>query len=230
MLKLTELAVGYANKPLISSINAIATDGSLIGVLGINGIGKSTLLKTIAGLLKPIKGKVEINGENVHQLSPQKRSELITIAGTERELIPFMTVVEFIQLGRFRFDSTFTFKSDYQKLSAIVQHLKLEHIAQRQLNEISDGERQKATIARALAQHTTALILDEPTAFLDYKNKSFVFDKLRQFAVDENKIIIVSSHDLETAFKFCHQWWLIDESRKFNAFFNQEEIRAILKL
>lgn len=229
MLQLSKLAVGYSQKTLLAPIEANAKEGTLIGVLGINGIGKSTLLKTITGLLQPVAGKVEINGENIHKLSPQKRSALITIAGTERELIPFMTVREFIQLGRFRFENTFSFQPNYEKTNAIIWDLNLTHIAEKQLNEISDGERQKATIARALAQDTTVLVLDEPTAFLDYKNKNFVFEKLKQIAFSENKIIILSTHDLETAFKYCIQWWLINESRKFDAFYEAEAVRAAIK-
>jgi len=218
MLKLHQLSVGYHQNGLFPPIDAAANKGCLIGLLGVNGIGKSTLLKTVAGLQRPVTGTVEVNGENLHLFSPHKKATLITIAGTEREYIPFMSVKEFIQLGRYRFEKHNALLSEISvEVQQIVQQLALQHIAGKQLLEISDGERQKATVARALAQETPILLLDEPTAFLDYKNKSFILSTLRSIAELQQKIIIVSTHDLEASFTYCHHWWILNEQGVFKS-------------
>lgn len=228
MLSLHHLAVGYGKNILLENISASVEKSALIGLLGVNGIGKSTLLKAIAGLLKPIHGTVNIAHENIQHFSFQKKATFVSIAGTEREYIPFMSVKEFIQLGRYRFENNFSLQSFSKECNQIICQLSLENIADKSIGEISDGEKQKAIVARALSQNTVITLLDEPTAFLDFKNKEFVFSKLRQIAEEENKIIIVSTHDLEFAFKHCHLWWIINEERKFETMTTARAARDFL--
>lgn len=228
MLELKQLSIGYGNKTLLENIQVKVEHGCLIGLLGVNGIGKSTLLKTIAGIISPLHGSVNVAGKNLHQLSIEKKAAAITIAGTERDAISFMTVQEFIQLGRHRFETGFSVQSNSAETQNVISQLKIEKIAQKQLSEISDGERQKSIIARALVQATPILLLDEPTAFLDYKNKAFVFSYLRKIAEAENKIIVVSTHDIEVAFQNCQQWWIVNENQKLGIATKPEEAKALL--
>ncbi len=217
MLQLQNIDVGYRKNPLLHNIQAEVAEGNFVGVLGVNGIGKSTLLKTISGLLKPLSGKVFINRQVIHELSFEQKSALVSVASTERAEILYMTVREFVSLGKMRFTNAFnllssTHKSDVEK---IIESLNLRHLSDKYIGEISDGEKQKAVIARAVAQDTLLMILDEPTAFLDFKNKRLVFEYLAALARNEGKIIIASSHDLELAFEFGTSWWVIDEARSF---------------
>ncbi|MCO5280760.1 MAG: ABC transporter ATP-binding protein [Chitinophagales bacterium] len=228
MLELKQLSIGYGNKTLLENIQVKIEHGCLIGLLGANGIGKSTLLKTIAGIIPPLQGSVNVAGKNLHQFSIEKKAAAITIAGTERDAISFMTVQEFIQLGRHRFETGFSVQSNSAETQNVISQLEMEKIAQKQLSEISDGERQKSIIARALVQATPILLLDEPTAFLDYKNKAFVFSYLRKIAETENKIIIVSTHDIEVAFQNCQQWWIVNENQKLSITAKSEEAKALL--
>jgi len=228
VLELKQLSIGYGNKTLLENIQVKIEHGCLIGLLGANGIGKSTLLKTIAGIIPPLHGSVNVAGKNLHQFSIEKKAAAITIAGTERDAISFMTVQEFIQLGRHRFETGFSVQSNSAETQNVISQLEMEKIAQKQLSEISDGERQKSIIARALVQATPILLLDEPTAFLDYKNKAFVFSYLRKIAETENKIIIVSTHDIEVAFQNCQQWWIVNENQKLSITAKSEEAKALL--
>lgn len=228
MLELNQLSIGYGNKILLENIQIKVERGFLIGLLGINGIGKSTLLKTIAGIIPPLHGSVNINKENLHQLSIEKRAAAITIAGTERETISFMTVQEFIQLGRHRFESGFVIQSNSVETQKVISQLGMGKIAQKKLSEISDGEKQKANIARALVQATPIILLDEPTAYLDFRNKAFVFSYLRKIAEAENRIIIVSTHDIEAAFENCRQWWVANNKQNVNIANQATEAKALL--
>jgi iron complex transport system ATP-binding protein len=229
MLLLSNLVVGYPQRILISDISVQVEAGSFIALLGINGIGKSTLLKTISGLQKPISGRVMFTGKNIHTLSPETRSSAVTIAGIERAFVPFMSVREFVHLGRFRFENVFSFHKNVDFTDSIISLLGMQNIAHRPLHAISDGERQKAIIGRALAQNTPLLLLDEPTAFLDYKNKLLVFRLLREIALCEKKTILVSTHDLEEAFQLCVSFWWIDENRKFHVYQSPQILKTLLK-
>ncbi len=230
MLQLESLQVGYAAKSLLHNANATAGEGSFVGVLGINGIGKSTLLKTIAGLLNAKSGKVLFADKDIQQTSIAEKSALVSVAGTERPEILYMTVREFVALGKMRFTNSFNVLSQAHlaHVEHIMQELHLAHLASKYISEISDGEKQKAVIARAVAQDTPLMILDEPTAFLDFRNKRIVFEYLALLAKSKRKIILASSHDLDLSFQYCTHWWVIDEERNFTACDNVQQAQSIL--
>ena len=231
MLQLKNIQVGYGKKTLLQNIHANVGAGSFVGVLGINGIGKSTLLKTIAGLIHAQSGSVVLNEKAVEQISIADKSALISVAGTERAEILYMTVREFVALGKMRFTNSFNVLSEvhFNHVEQVMQELHLSHLASKYIGEISDGEKQKAVIARAVAQDTPLMILDEPTAFLDFRNKRIVFEYLASLARNKQKIILASTHDLELSFQHCSNWWVIDEERNFSVCDDGQQVKEILK-
>jgi len=231
MLQLKNIQVGYSKKTLLQNINANVGAGNFVGVLGINGIGKSTLLKTIAGLIHAQSGSVVLSEKVVEQISIADKSALISVAGTERAEILYMTVREFVALGKMRFTNSFNVLSDvhFNHVEQVMQELHLLHLASKYIGEISDGEKQKAVIARAVAQDTPLMILDEPTAFLDFRNKRIVFEYLASLAKNKQKIILASTHDLELSFQHCSNWWVIDETRHFAVCNDAQRVKEILK-
>ncbi len=231
MLQLKNIQVGYGKKTLLQNIHANVAAGNFVGVLGINGIGKSTLLKTIAGLIHAQSGSVMLNEKAVQQISIADKSALISVAGTERAEILYMTVREFVAMGKMRFSNSFNILpiEHFNHVEQVMQALQLAHLASKYIGEISDGEKQKAVIARAVAQDTPLMILDEPTAFLDFRNKRIVFEYLASLAKTKQKIILASTHDLELSFEHCSNWWVIDESRNFAVCNDAQEVKEILK-
>lgn len=230
MIQLQNLAVGYSKSLLLQGINASAKKGSFIALLGINGIGKSTLLKALAGFSVIKQGDVLIDGISIPSASITDRSALVSLADTERADILYMTVQSFVAMGKMRFANSFNVlpSSEVVQVQQILRDLNLQNIAHKYINEVSDGERQKAVIARAVAQDTPVVILDEPTAFLDFKNKKVVFEYLAQLADKQQKLIIASTHDIELSFSFCNAWWVIDESRKLTSCSTSEEAKYFL--
>jgi iron complex transport system ATP-binding protein len=231
MLQLKNIQVGYGKKTLLQNINVNVAAENFVGVLGINGIGKSTLLKTIAGLIIAQSGSVVLNEKAVEQISIADKSALISVAGTERAEILYMTVREFVALGKMRFTNSFNVLSEmnFNHVEQVMQELHLSHLASKYIGEISDGEKQKAVIARAVAQDTPLMILDEPTAFLDFRNKRIVFEYLASLARNKQKIILASTHDLELSFRHCSTWWVIDEARNFAVCNDAQQVKEILK-
>jgi iron complex transport system ATP-binding protein len=175
MLQAKDLTIGYdKSKVLIRDINFTCPSGELIILLGVNGIGKSTLLKTLCGLVEPINGTILFDQKNIFALAPNDRAKIISGVFTGRDFDPFISVREFVALGRYPYTNWLgsLTTDDSDQINQALKTLGLEHLADKKVHQISDGERQKTLIAKALAQDTPVIIMDEPTAFLDYKNKA----------------------------------------------------------
>lgn len=214
-LNISSLTVGYENKPTLKNISVLSDKNMMIGVFGRNGQGKSTLLKTISGLLPPISGQFNFDGIDVLNISAKERAKLLSIVSTTQSSIGAIKVRDFVAFGRFPYTNWLGINNnkDYLEIDNAIELCKLESFTNRNYDELSDGEKQKVNIARAIAQNTPLIILDEPTVHLDLINKVEVFKLLRELVKNHNKTIIISTHQMEYALQICDQIWLINEGK-----------------
>ena len=195
------LTVGYRGHRVVEDISLSLPCGRLVCLLGPNGAGKSTLLRTLCGFQPPIAGTVIISGSDITTMSAAEVARLVSVVLTDRPLTPSLTAAEMVGMGRAPYTGFWGRLSDEDRrlVSEAMQTVGIAPLATRRMGRLSDGERQKVMIAKALAQHTPVIVLDEPTAFLDYPSKVAVMKTLARLAHDEGKTILMSTHDLELA-------------------------------
>lgn len=195
------LTVGYRGHRVVEDISLSLPCGRLVCLLGPNGAGKSTLLRTLCGFQPPIEGTVTISGSDITTMSAAEVARLVSVVLTDRPLTPSLTAREMVGMGRAPYTGFWGRLSDDDRrlVSEAMQTVGIDSLATRRMGQLSDGERQKVMIAKALAQHTPVIVLDEPTAFLDYPSKVAVMKTLARLAHDEGKTILMSTHDLELA-------------------------------
>ena len=221
MIEIKQLEIGYRSKrkqtSVFKGLNASFQSGSLIGLIGDNGVGKSTLLKTLTGYLKPLHGSVLIQGENLESLSFEKKATLISIVTTEKIGGFNLTVYDVVALGRTPYLSMFgkLMPDDIAVIERSLERLGLASLKDTLMEELSDGQRQKVMIAKSLAQETPIILLDEPTAFLDYTSKHKLFEDLKILSLEEQKLIIVSSHDIDLMQKYMTKALYLKEHNSF---------------
>lgn len=214
-LVLDNLTIGYRDKRVAGPLSAELRSGELTSLLGQNGAGKSTLLRTIANFIQPLEGRVLIDGRGVSQLGERELSKLVGVVLTERFNIPDMTVYEMVATGRSPFTGFWgsCSKADREIIEHSIELAGIAALRERLIDSLSDGERQKVMIAKVLAQRTPIIILDEPTAFLDFPSKVDLMNLLHKISREEHKTIFISSHDLELALQMSDRLWLIDKSK-----------------
>jgi iron complex transport system ATP-binding protein len=207
LLNIENLSTGYHGKIVQGPISIRIEKGKLIGIKGRNGKGKTTLLKTIAGLQKPISGKIFIAQQDFEKVAPADKAKLVSIVLTDRIKLSGVTVYDLVEMGRYPSTGKISFKKkeDDLVIDECIAQMKIQNLAKKALSEISDGELQKAMIARALAQETPIILMDEPTAFLDYVAKEELFVLLRQIVMEKKVTIIFTSHDIELMEKNADQ-------------------------
>ena len=195
------LTVGYRGHRVVEDISLSLPCGRLVCLLGPNGAGKSTLLRTLCGFQPPIAGTVTISGSDISTMSAAEVARLVSVVLTDRPLTPSLTAAEMVGMGRAPYTGFWGRLSDDDRrlVSEAMQTAGIDSLATRRMGQLSDGERQKVMIAKALAQHTPVIVLDEPTAFLDYPSKVAIMKTLARLAHDEGKTILMSTHDLELA-------------------------------
>lgn len=217
ILKCDSLIIGYsAGKkfiPILPPLTGSAFKGELVALLGRNGVGKSTLLRTIAGLLKPLKGTVLINKEKSILFSRQEFARRVGYISTEIVKVNHMTVYDLVALGRFP-HTNWMGRIDHKTNNLIRESIAkagLDNHQDRFITELSDGERQRAMIARVLAQDTDIMIMDEPLAFLDISGKYGIIKLMKELTAS-GKTIIFSTHDLNIALSHADKIWLVNDS------------------
>lgn len=195
------LTVGYRGHRVVEDISLSLPCGRLVCLLGPNGAGKSTLLRTLCGFQPPIAGTVTISGSDITTMSAAEVARLVSVVLTDRPLTPSLTAAEMVGMGRAPYTGFWGRLSDDDRrlVSEAMQTVGIAPLATRRMGRLSDGERQKVMIAKAMAQHTPVIVLDEPTAFLDYPSKVAVMKTLARLAHDEGKTILMSTHNLELA-------------------------------
>ncbi|MBN2814461.1 MAG: ABC transporter ATP-binding protein [Bacteroidales bacterium] len=218
-ISLDNLFVGYpvsmkAGKTVYDSITACAGRSEMVGVIGRNGIGKSTLLRTIAGLQPPLKGSVFLNGTDSRSVSLKAMARLISFVSTETVYAWQIKVNELVAMGRFPYTGWLgkLNETDREIIGEAVAKTGIEALLSKNLHELSDGERQKVMIARALAQDTPFVILDEPTAFLDLPARYEIFRLLSELSRHHQKTIVFSTHDLSMAMDVADKLWLMTDT------------------
>jgi iron complex transport system ATP-binding protein len=214
-LETRDLTIGYhsrAAKTVASGLNLTLRNGQLTCLIGPNGSGKSTLLRTLAGLQKPLSGEITLNGENLRDLDAGELARLVSVVLTEHFPPGNLTVRQVVALGRLPYTDWLGALTgdDHAVVDAVLQQLEAGHLAQRSFFALSDGERQKAMIARALAQQPALMILDEPTAFLDWPNRVAVLMKLKELSRSTGKAFLLSSHDLELVCQATDELWVME--------------------
>lgn len=203
---------GHSRKVITAGIDAVLKKGEMVSLLGPNGAGKSTLLRTLAGFQPPLEGEVIYEGRMLRNMTAKVLSRRLAVVLTERPLLPEMDAETLTGLGRAP-HTGFWGRLSANDRRAVDHALELtgtSALRHRPVQSLSDGERQKVMVAKALAQETPVILLDEPTAFLDYPSKVEVMQILRSIAESEGKAILISTHDMEMALQLSHQLWLLD--------------------
>ena len=218
MIELKDLTIGYAQKNntkvVASGINATLHSGRLTCLIGANGIGKSTLLRTLSAFQPPLSGEIFIDNESpipLSTLTDKQLSRLIGVVLTEKPDVQNMTVFELVGLGRSPYTGFWgrLNEDDKEVVKESLRLVGIESLQDRLIQTLSDGERQKTMIAKALAQQTPVIYLDEPTAFLDYPSKVEMLTLLRHLARETGKTIFLSTHDMELALQIADELWLM---------------------
>lgn len=214
-LHTTGLAIGYPNRPLITEAEFALRSGELVALIGVNGGGKSTLLHTLAGLHPPKAGEVFYSGERLGGMSAVDRARLVALVLTGSPAAGLMDVRTIVAMGRQPWTGHFgrLSEEDQRIIHNALDAVEVRHLATRSLRELSDGEAQRVMIARALAQDTPIMLLDEPMAFLDLVNRVRLLRTLRTLAHSGKKAILLSTHDLQSALDLCDRVLLIHDGR-----------------
>ncbi|WP_299048405.1 ABC transporter ATP-binding protein [uncultured Polaribacter sp.] len=219
ILKTENLCIGYQNKKhqqvVLSDINIAIESGKLIAVLGKNGIGKSTLLRTLSKIQKPISGNIYFESKNITTLSEKELSKKLSLVLTERLPESQLTVYELVALGRQPYTNWIDklSENDFKKIDTALQQTEIHHLKNKRFYELSDGQLQRVLIARALAQDTEIIILDEPTAHLDLHNTIKIFSLLKKLVSETNKTILISSHQVNLAIQLADYVLLLKENK-----------------
>ena len=214
ILKTNNLTIGYGAKAVQRGLNLEAQARDLICLTGTNGSGKSTLLRTLAGLQPALGGKVMIANKDIASLNVHQRSTLFSLVLTDDIDIERLTVRELVAMGRFPYTNWAgsLSKKDDEIIDKALKDVHLSHKADSMINHISDGEKQRAVIAKALTQDTPLVLLDEPTAHLDLPNRIEIMLLLRRLSVSTGKSFILSTHELDLALQMADKIWLMTPS------------------
>ena len=214
LLECKDLLVGYGNA--LSTMNVpfdfSLTPGTVVALMGENGCGKSSLLKTFAGLLSPVAGEVSLEGKPLVNWAPRERAQEISIVRMSSAVPPRMSVSEFVRLGRSPYSGIFDSRSadDKRIVEESMALLDVANFAQRPIAELSDGERSRVFLAEAVAQQVKVLLLDEPNAFLDIPRSHALFRLLKKIALERKMGIIVSTHSVEYAERYCDKIMVVN--------------------
>lgn len=243
ILSTSNLSIGYKTKgstiTIAKNINLNLQEGKLIALIGANGIGKSTLIRTITGIQKPISGTVSLNGNNIHELDSLTLAKNLSVVLTEKLPPSNLTVWELIALGRQPYTNwigTLT-DNDIEKINEAIELTQIGHLTSKRHYEISDGQLQIVLIARALAQDTPLIILDEPTTHLDLEHKVSLLKILKKLTQETEKCILFSTHDIDMAIQIADEMIIMTPEKtvqdqpcnlitkgSFNSLFQNEHI------
>lgn len=214
-LSLSSLTFGYGRRCLAMDLTVSLPPHRLTALLGANGTGKSSLLRIAAGLMKPQKGSVYWGEEELSTLSLSQRAQQLSVVLTERTDTAHLTVYEAVAMGRTPYTSFFgtLAAADKAVVEKSMEQTAVTHLAHRPLSSLSDGERQRVMIAKALAQETPMILLDEPTSFLDFRGKIDLLQLLHRLTKEERKTILFSTHDIELALRTVDYLWLLHDQR-----------------
>lgn len=210
------LTIGYKTKhrvlELEKDLDIKIRNGELVCLIGPNGCGKSTLMRTIAGLQKPLDGETFIAEVDVKTIRPHQYARLLSLVLTDKVNVGAMTVMDIVSIGRYPYTNYFAKlrSNDYEIIERSLDSVHLKAYKDRFFSELSDGEKQRVLIAKALAQDTPLIMLDEPTAHLDLPNRVEIMNILKRLAKETNKAIFLSTHELDLALQTADTIWLMN--------------------
>lgn len=216
VLELNSLSTGYIENRdaniVSSKLNEKIKKGDFVALIGTNGCGKSTLMRTICGLQAPIDGKISIEGINIDSINQSELTSKIALVLTEKIEVANMTVYELISMGRYPYTGMFgkLKTKDKKIIEEAIEKCNCTKILYREINQLSDGQRQRVMIAKALAQDTPIILLDEPTSHLDIPNRVEVMRLMHNLAKVHRKTIIMATHELDLALQWASKIWLMN--------------------
>jgi iron complex transport system ATP-binding protein len=215
-LELQNLSIGHVGNALIENISLHIQSPCLVGLIGNNGCGKTTLLKTISGLQKKLAGGISYGGQELSARSNKELSKIITFGFAFNGNTFPISVYELVSMGRYPYINNMATLTEYDHkiILEAINTIGIHYLKDKLITAISEGERQKAYIAKALAQQTPVLLLDEPTAFLDYISKKQFFKTIKENVVAQNVITIVSSHDIDFLSRNADYLIMIQDDKK----------------
>ncbi len=230
MMEARQLNTGYPAGPVLhAGLNFQIPAGQRLLIAGRNGIGKSTLIRTLAGLLPPISGELLIDSHSMKAMSIASISDFISIAFSTPPELPMMRSQDLLLTAIQKRLSPFDFKLE-RELEQARNYMSLcgvGHLYGREFSRLSDGEKQKLMLARCLMQQTPVILLDEPLAFLDYPSRIEFLDLLGKLCTDEGKCILFSSHDLELSLSHCEKLLLLQRNGSWEFTEDKEKIRSL---
>ena len=240
ILSIKDLAIGYNSKTIADHINFELKIGMLCGVVGINGIGKSTLLRTLGGFQPKLNGNILLKEQNLEKYTSSDLSKELSVVLTEQPASKNLTVQELIALGRQPYTNwlgTLT-KDDKQQIEDSLDAFLLKNLRHRKCHQLSDGQLQRVLVARAMAQDTSLILLDEPTTHLDLYHKVQILKMLQELAHDKQKTILFTTHEIDLAIQLCDRILILDgkkhpfgdpceliEQKHFNRLFPSEMVQ-----
>ena len=216
MLKINNISFSYRqDKKILDDISLDVNQGDVLGILGINGAGKTTFIKCINNIFSPNSGTVKVNGKDISSMTPKEIAQLIAYVPQYNGTFFNINVLDTVMMGRLPYAGRSYSKKDREIVYNILEKMNLEKFAFRSIREMSGGERQRVFIARALAQQPKIIILDEPTSSLDLHNQLFILKIIEDLAKRDNLTIIMIIHDLNLASMFCSKLVMLKEGKIF---------------
>ncbi len=219
MIEAKDLTIGYSlsrtrKKIVHTTLNFKIESGELTALLGANGVGKSTLIKTLSGFIPALGGEVLIDARRFDSYTKLEMAKAVGVVLTKRPVDGGLTIYDLVALGRHPYTNYFGVlsKVDVDVVEYAIEQLGISHLRSSYISQVSDGERQKAMIAKIIAQECKTIILDEPTAFLDVKSRLETYSLLRQVARDLNKTVVLSTHDLEATLRYADRLMILSST------------------
>ena len=217
MIQLHDFSIGYGERTLLHEVEAAIPKGSLTALIGRNGTGKSTLLRAIAGLNRRYTGEILLDGRDISDMRADEMAKTLAFVTTERTRIANLKCEDVVAVGRAPYTNWIgqLQPEDQKRVDDAMLLVGMSGYAEKTMDKMSDGECQRIMIARALAQDTPVILLDEPTAFLDLPNRYELCLLLKKLAQEEKKCVLFSTHDLDIALSLCDSIMLIDNPQMY---------------